>query len=409
MVKAAATGANTLVITYSKPTSDVLANLQQLPILPEHVWGKYAVGNGAGLKTFPNKPTPGHPVVSGGPFMCTSFVLNQDAIFLTNKNFYGPKPHISGFGLQVFSNDDAMVQALKSGQIDAIENVPVTSVKAVKAAGFHVYVGPSLTWRDLIINPVQGKTSDRELLNPLVRKAFEYAIDRESIVKTAWLGYATPAASAIPPATGIWHDPAIHPLPFNINMANQLLNQAGFKKGSNGIRNANGHPMSYQVIFSSDQDGPGDRAFSIIQTDFQKIGVKLTQEVMDPAATETAITANHYRNYNLAMWFWVPLIDPSLMLSAYTCSQYDSWNDSGLCTPALDKLYEEQSSALSLAQRVKLVYQAQEIIYNSRAEIALVNNDVIDAWNKQWTGFVETPQGFFNQFSKIDLEQVRLK
>lgn len=409
MVKAAATGANTLVITYSKPTSDVLANLQQLPILPEHVWGKYAVGNGAGLKTFPNKPTPGHPVVSGGPFMCTSFVLNQDAIFLTNKNFYGPKPHISGFGLQVFSNDDAMVQALKSGQIDAIENVPVTSVKAVKAAGFHVYVGPSLTWRDLIINPVQGKTSGRELLNPLVRKAFEYAIDRESIVKTAWLGYATPAASAIPPATGIWHDPAIHPLPFNINMANQLLNQAGFKKGSNGIRNANGHPMSYQVIFSSDQDGPGDRAFSIIQTDFQKIGVKLTQEVMDPAATETAITANHYRNYNLAMWFWVPLIDPSLMLSAYTCSQYDSWNDSGLCTPALDKLYEEQSSALSLAQRVKLVYQAQEIIYNSRAEIALVNNDVIDAWNKQWTGFVETPQGFFNQFSKIDLEQVRLK
>jgi peptide/nickel transport system substrate-binding protein len=129
MVKATATGANTVVIQYSKPTSDVLANIQQLPILPEHVWGKYAVGNGAGLKTFANKPTPGHPVVSGGPFECTAFVLNQDAIFLTNKNFYGPKPHISGFGLEVFSNDDAMVQALKSGQIEAIENVPVTSVK----------------------------------------------------------------------------------------------------------------------------------------------------------------------------------------------------------------------------------------------------------------------------------------
>jgi ABC-type transport system substrate-binding protein len=97
------------------------------------------------------------------------------------------------------------------------------------------------------------------------------------------------------------------------------------------------------------------------------------------------------------------------MLSAYTCSQYDSWNDSGLCTPALDKLYQEQSTALSLKARVKLVYQAQVLIYNSRAEIALVNNDVIDAWSGKWTGFVETPQGFFNQLSKIDLEQVRLK
>lgn len=409
MASAVATSSNTVVIKYSKPTSDVLANLQQLPILPEHVWAKYAVGKGAGLKTFPNKPTPGNPVVSGGPFMNTSFVLNQQAIFLANPNFYGPKPHISGFGLQVFSNDDAMVEALKTGQIDAIENVPVTSVKVIKAAGFDVYVGPSLTWRDLIINPVQNKTTDRELLNPNVRKAFEYAVDRKTIVKTAWLGYATPAASAIPPATGIWHDPAIQPLPFNLTLANHLLDQAGYKKGSNGIRTANGHPMSYQVIFSSDQNGPGDRAFQIIQTDFRKIGVQLTQQVLDPAATQTAITANNYRTYNLAMWFWVPLIDPSLMISAYTCGQYDSWNDSGLCTPALDKLYQEQSSALSLKERVKLVYQAQVMIYNSRAEIALVNNDVIDAWSSKWTGFVETPQGFFNQLSKIDLEQVRLK
>lgn len=409
MKDAVATGPSTLVLHYSKPTADVLSTLQQLPILPQHVWAPYAVGNGSRLKTFANSPTSGQDVVSGGPFECTKFVLQQDAVFLANPYFYGPKPHISGFALIVYSNDDAMVEALKTGQIDAIENVPVTSVKTIKAAGFNLYIGPSLTWRDLIMNPNPKKTRHRELLNPLVRKAFEYAIDRETIVRTAWLGYATPAASAVPPSTGIWHDPAIRPLPFDLSKANQLLDEAGFKKGSNGIRVADGHPMSYQVIFSSDQNGPGDRAFQIMQTDFSKIGVQLTQQVLDPAATMSAIEASDYRNYDLAMWWWVPLIDPSLIISAYTCGQYDGWNDNGYCSPALDKLYAEQASTLNLQKRVQLVYQAQQIIYNSRAEIALVYNDTIFASASNWTGFTESPGGFFNQFSKTNLEQVRLK
>lgn len=408
MKDAVATG-STLVVKYSRPTANVLAALQQLPILPEHVWGRYAVGNGAGLKTFSNKPTPGHPVVSGGPFECTKFVFNQEAIFQRNKYFYGPKPHISGFALVVYSNDDAMVEALKTGQIDAIENVPVTSVKAIKAAGFDLFVGPSLTWRDFIINPNPKKVSHRELLNPLVREAFEYAINRQAIVHTAWLGYATPAASAIPPSTGVWHDPAIHPLPFDLSKANQLLNEAGYKMGANGVRIANGHPMSYRVIFSSDQSGPGERAFQIIKTDFAKIGVTLTQQTLDPAATTTAIEADNYRKYDLAMWWWVPLIDPNLMTSAYTCSQFGGWNDSGYCNPVLDKIYEEQASTLNHQKRVQLIYKAQQIIYNSRSEIALVYNDTIFASNKDWTGFTESPGGFFNQFSKINLEQVRSK
>ena len=58
-------------------------------------------------------------------------------IFQANPNFYGPKPSIDGFGLQYFSNDDAMVAALQSGQIQAAINVPPTAMATLKRTRHH--------------------------------------------------------------------------------------------------------------------------------------------------------------------------------------------------------------------------------------------------------------------------------
>ncbi len=59
----------------------------------------------------------------------------------------------------------------------------------------------------------------------------EYAIDRDAIVKTAWLGYAEPGSTIVAPATGDWHDSQIQGLPFDIDKANALLDQAGYAEG----------------------------------------------------------------------------------------------------------------------------------------------------------------------------------
>ena len=62
--RATAPDSTTLVIHYTRPVANVLSQLQQLPILPQHVWGKLAVGSGSAIRTFQNNA----PVVSGGPF-----------------------------------------------------------------------------------------------------------------------------------------------------------------------------------------------------------------------------------------------------------------------------------------------------------------------------------------------------
>ena len=139
MKSATAPNATTLVLTYKQPVANVLSQVQQVPILPEHIWAKYATGNGKALKTFSNNA----PIVSGGPFILDKYTPKQIALFKRNPNFYGPKPHIDGFGLQFFSTTDAMITALKSNQLDGVEvPVPPTSVATLKAAHFVVRSTP---------------------------------------------------------------------------------------------------------------------------------------------------------------------------------------------------------------------------------------------------------------------------
>ncbi len=404
MKSASAPNPTTLVLTYTRPVANVLSQVQQVPILPEHIWATYATGNGKGLTRFTNSA----PIVAGGPFTLVKYVPKQIALFKKNPLFYGPKPHVDGFGLQFFGTDDAMIAALKSGQLDGVESVPPTSVKNLQAANFVVHKSPGIYFDDFIINSnPQQNASHRELLNPLLREAFDYAINRQAIVNTSLLGYALPGSSIIPPATGHWYDPAIKPTPFDLAKANSLLDQAGFKMGPNGVRIADGHPMSYTVILPSDtSNGYGSRSFQIIQTDFKKIGVQLNAQDLDNSAAYSAITANHYRNFELSMWDWAPLVDPDFMLSVLTCGSWNVWNDSGYCSKAYDHLYSEQSAATNPAQRQKIVYQMQEMIAAAKPYLVLDYADSIEAHSSKWSGLMLVGGASFTSMSKLPFEQL---
>jgi peptide/nickel transport system substrate-binding protein len=409
MTGATATSPTTLEVHYSHPVANVLADLAGLPILPQHVWQQYANGNGSKLRTFANLPTSAGPVVSGGPFMLTKFVQGQIALFKRNPDWYGPKPSIDGFGYEYFADSDAEIEALKSHQIDAAlgdPSLPATAISSLKTAGFNIVNVPATSFQDIIINTVPTMVAHRELLNPKVREAIEYATDRQTITRVAYLGYAQPGGSVVPPASGSWSDPSVKGLPYNLAKANQLLNQAGYKMGSGGIRVADGHPMSYTFLISTDNGGAGVRSGQIMANDFKKIGIKLNLQVVGDTSLNADLYGNHYRNYQLAMWGWDAYIDPNYILSVLTCSQRGNLSDSGYCNPQYDALFKKQAATRNVAARQKIVYQMQQIIARDRPYLVLVYVNVLEGWSKQWCGIVTSPDGFANYFSKDPLEQI---
>jgi peptide/nickel transport system substrate-binding protein len=406
---ASAPNATTLVVHYKVAPNPayVLGQFQQFFILPKHIWAQHLGKNGAGLKTFPNNA----PVVGSGPFNLIQFKKNDVAIFQRNNSYWGTKPKIQEFGLQQFSDDDAMVTALKAHNLDAIEAVPATAMKTLRSAGFTVSDVPGLDETDFIINSNPHKKHHRELLNLKVKEAFDHAIDRKKIASVTFLGAARLPSSIIPASAGAgWHNPHLKTPSFNLKLANRLLDQAGFKKGPGGIRVANGKKMSYNVVTPTDvQSIP--RTFQIIQTDFKKIGVQLNQKALDSSAAFALMSGpnNTYQGFDLAMWDWTALIDPDFMLSVVTCAQYGGWSDSGYCNKRYDKMYAQQQVAKTVAKRRAIVWRMQAMLYNQRPYLWLANDDSVSATSKNWVGFKNTAQGPFNELNIQSLTQVHQK
>jgi peptide/nickel transport system substrate-binding protein len=403
---ASAPNATTLIVHYKQAAGNVLGQFQQFFILPKHIWAQHIGHKGAGLKTFANPA----PVVGSGPFNLVKYTKNQITIFKANSSYWGPKPKADEFGLQQFSNDDAMVQALKAHQLDAIETVPSTAIKTLSSSGFVLSKVPGLDQTDFIINSNPKKKHHRELLNLKVKEAFDHAIDRKKIVSVTFLGAATPANSIIPATTGTWHNPNLKAVSFNLKLANQILDKLGYKKGPGGIRVAKGQKMSYNVITPTDvQSIPP--TFRILQNDFAKIGVQLKQEALDSSAAFAKMSGpnNTYQGFDLAMWDWTALIDPDFMLSVVTCAQYGGWSDTGYCNKKYDKMYSEQQLTPNQTERRKIVWNMQSYLYKQRPYLWLANDDSVSAVSPKWVGFKNTPQGPFNELNVTSLTQVHQK
>jgi peptide/nickel transport system substrate-binding protein len=404
ITKAEAPDDTTLVVTYDTPLANALSKMASITILPEHVWSPLAAGKGEKLKTFQNNV----PIVSAGPFNLERYTKKQIALFKKNPTFYGPKPRIDGFGIRFFATQDPMVAALRAGELDYVNEVPAAALDNVKRAGFNVVESPGLEWKNLIFNSTPSKPRNRELLDPKVREAFEHAIDRQRIVDVAWLGHARPGTTIVPPALGDWHDSSVQPAAFDLAKANQLLDEAGFRRGAGGIRMANGHPMRYQVIFPEIERGGGDRTFQIIQADLAKVGIGLTQRNLDDTAAFEAVIApdNKYLEFDLAMWDWVPEIDPDFILSVLTCEQYGGWSDTGYCDKSYDKMYADQAALLETGARRDLIHQMQRKVANERPYIVLNYQNVLEAHGTKWAGFVPSPMESLNPLSKQTLTEV---
>jgi len=397
---------NTLVIHYKQAAGNVLGQFQQFFILPKHIWSRHTGHKGADLKTFANSP----PVVGSGPFTLVKYQKNEIALFKRNDSYWGTKPKIDAFGLRMFSNDDAMISALKAHEIDAINVVPATGIKTLKDAGFEVSDVPGLDQTDFIINSTPQKLHNRELLNLKVKEAFAHAVDRAQIIRVVFLGTAKPAYSIIPPPTGDWSNPNLKPETFDLGLANKILDGLGYKKGADGIRVADGHNMSYQVITPTSVSS-ANRTFQIMQPDFRKIGVRLTQKALDATAAFAEMSApdNKYLNFDLALWDWTALIDPDFMLSVTTCAQYGGWSDSGYCDKNYDALYSQQQLTPNQTARRALVWKMQKYLYDKRPYIWLANDDSVAAVSPKWAGFVNTPQGPFNELSIRSLTTLHRK
>jgi peptide/nickel transport system substrate-binding protein len=404
---ASAPNANTLVITYTHPVAATLANLEQFFILPEHVWDKHVGQNGTGLKAF--LPEQHLPMVSGGAYTITQYQEKGTTVFKPNPHFYGPKSHSAAVTLTYYTNSTSMVADLTAGHLDFVDAVPYTAGSALRnEQGITLTVQPGDEVTNLGFNSNPLKTKNRELLDPTVKEALEYATPRQQIISVVFRGYAQPWANIMSDWSGPsgWLNPAVKPLSYEPAKAGQILDSLGYRLGPGGVRVVPAttgqyaqpaHKMSYNVIVPDDLDYNGDRQFQVLAAAYAKIGVKLN-EVSGGDGTQayTMIVAPSakYLSADMYTWYWHPYIDPNFNLSVVTRAQWDDNSDTGMSDPVYDRWYAEQGKLVDFKQRQALVWKMEAYLAQKRPYIQLVDTDMLTAHSDAWTGFQPNLWGY---------------
>jgi peptide/nickel transport system substrate-binding protein len=381
----------TLVVEFTKPTVNGIGELASIPILPEHVWAKYAKGDGKALTTFQNPA----PHVGGGPFYLAKYTPKQIAILNQNPGYYGPKPHVKRIGFTLYSSTDAMIQGIKTGEVDAIENAPFSALPTLRKSGLNINNPDSFESLWLTINDSSKATAHPELHNLKVREALDMAIDRDRVVQTALFGSGTPGAALLPPANSEHLDAAA--TPFDLDQANAILDGLGYKKGSDGIRVANGHPMSYKLIQLQDPGGPSGTAVEIMKNDFKQIGVQLAVAPLDASAAISAVfgAKKDYSTFDMFMLTYTGNYLPDGTLTVLRCNALGAYNYSGTCSKQFDGLNDAANAATDDAVAHKYVLDEQRWIMSHRPIISIADLKPVFAYRNGWTGFNAGSEGWF--------------
>jgi peptide/nickel transport system substrate-binding protein len=394
----------TLAIHYSAPVGNVLAQLEQLFIVPKHVYQQYAsTPKGKGLETY--HPELHLPMVTSGAYTVKSYAKKGTTVFIPDKDFWGPPSHADAVALTYYTNADSMIADLKQGNVDWVDQVPFNAVGVVaKSKGVALDKTPGSETSNITWNSNPRKPKNRELLDPRVKKALSMCVDRQRILSVVFQGYGSTVESLVGHISPL-ENPQLGPLKHDCKAGNAVLDKLGFKRGANGIRVAPAtkgkfaqpaHPLAYNVITPTSTDFNVNREFQIVQEGFAAAGVKLTQQVGgDSTASYTLETGSKcdagksvgYTGFDLAMWDWVGYVDPDFMLSVVTKAQWCSWSDTGWDNPAYDKLYVRQGETVDPAKRKQIVQKLQQLIYDNFVYTQLANETLIDAHSTKWTGF----------------------
>lgn len=354
-----------------------------LSIVPEHIWSKLA--NPASFADASN-------VVGDGPFVLTKYETGTQATMAPNKYYYQGKPPSSGIVFINYKDADAEVLALKAGDVYSA-GLEASQYNALKnAKGITRELSTPSWYMVLAVNPGTRTASGQAIGNgnpvlhdPVVRRAIRAAINQKELLQKIAGGYGSTGVSVIPPAMGDYFSetkPTVQS--YNVKLANQLLDQAGYKMGPNGIRlDKSGKPIVLRLQYIS-EGSDWSEAASFLQPWLKAIGIQVTPEPTDP---NTMFQSENTGNYDLIISGWQFTGDPDQALHFNLCSVLpvdaagtDNSSQFNFCNSAYDKLYQEQHAAQNTAQRIKLIHQALDLQYESAAGDVLFYEDGLDAY-----------------------------
>jgi len=306
-------------------------------------------------------------VVGSGPFVLESYTQDQGAV-ITRRDGYAwasevsqnqGEAYLDQIDFTVVPESGVRAGGLASDQFDAVGDVLPQDVAQVEGAGGSVLTrtNPGVTF------VLQPNVTVAPLDDPDVRQALSAAIDRQQLVDTVLSDAFKPATSVLASTTPGYTDLS-DDLAFDAAKAEQLLDGAGWTKGTDGIREKDGAKLSVDVVYAPLFTG-SQAVLELAQQQLRAVGVDLVLRQLTPADQQAVLTSGDYDTY----YYNVTRADADILRTQFSSAGRNV--NKRAADDVLDPLLDSQLATADPAARADLVAQAQQEIVGEALAIPL--------------------------------------
>jgi len=386
---------HTVVLETKKPNARLIGDLF-VYILPEHVWGKVPVDELTGGYQ------PELPLVGSGPYIVTEFERSRILHMEPNPEWRGEAPSFDELQFIRYGSSDAVERALTLGEIDLITEVqPATFNRLSEQEGIETVNAPTYSFSELAFNLCSEENCPDAKYNPAVldktlRQAIAYSIDRERNNEIANQGTAFVAHGLLPSFYEDFYEVPEQDYPYDPELANQLLDEAGWELNDDGIREKDGMVASFDLFVRS--EAPSEVQYAkLIAEQTQEIGVEFNVQIVSTdkltELTVRKVDGVAAPEFDTFIWGWGgDPYDPSALLDLLTTNQIGASSDAFYSNPEYDQLYREQLTLVgeeNAEERQAVVKEMVAIVQEDLPYIVLTYDPYLEAYNTDALGNVE--------------------
>ena len=258
--------------------------------------------------------------IGTGPYVLTDFVTDEYAVFERNENYWGEAPAIEKITVKVIPDNQTRIMALEKGEIDLIFGKNMLDADAISeymdSDEFTVSLSEPTSTRHIVLN-----TTDDILSDKMVRVALQHATNKQAISDGIFYGLEQPAdtlyATSVP-----YCDVELEAYDYDADLAGQLLDEAGWVMGSDGIREKDGQKLELDLLYNS--DSVTEKTISeYLQSEYQKLGISLSIHGEEEQSYRDSMKAGNFDMvFNIC---WGMPYDPQSSLAAMRAPVYGDY------------------------------------------------------------------------------------
>ncbi|HEV2768198.1 MAG TPA: ABC transporter substrate-binding protein [Acidimicrobiales bacterium] len=349
-------------------------------------------------------------MVCSGPFQVSEYAAAEQLVVEGNENYWGERAELDKITFRFLPDETTRTLALQEGSVDLITGVPRGVLSSLEGqANIKIETAPVGQVLLAYMARRDADGNERILADPDLRRAVAHAIDQEAYVEGVLGGNGEVVETVAPPEVLGEHADLVEGIPYDPEAAAELLEEAGWTLGPDGIRAKDGQPLALDMVFSPGGGGTGIDLTTLewAQAQLAEVGIKGNILKLDDGAYREALDTGTYDldfsgpNQNDA--------NPAFLLSLRWYSKATGEN-AKIISPGPDTEFErliDQSQATTDPEELqRLAAEAMhELVDNEVGVVPLGGVGRIYAMKDTVQGFEPHPSGTNQRWSTVFLSE----